>query len=266
MKMRLLTVYAGLLLVFLYLPALFLPLFSFNDSAIVSFPLRGFTTQWYENLMSETGMHRALVNSLKVAVSTAVVATLLGLCGARAVTRYDFFGRKSITGLVMLPLVLPEILLAISLLIVFLQIGLSPSLFSVTLGHILLCVPFSFAVLFSSFEGLDRSLEEASLDLGEGPFMTFVRVTLPMAAPGVVASLLITFTISLEEFIVAFFLSGTEPTLPVYIWGQLRFIARLPNTVALGSLLLLASFLMLWAGGLLWRRAQRRTRREGAGL
>ena len=264
MNMRFLTVYAGLLLAFLYLPALLLPIFSFNDSAVVSFPLGGFTTQWYENLMSETGMHRALVNSLKVAVSTSVVATVLGICGARAVTRYDFFGKKSITGLVMLPLVLPEIIVAISLLIVLLQMGLGLSLLSVTLGHVLLCVPFSMAVLISAFEGFDRSLEEASLDLGEGPFMTFVRITLPVAAPGVVASLLITFTISLDEFIVAFFLSGTEPTLPVYIWGQLRFIAKLPNTVALGSLLLLASFLMLGAGELLRRRARRRTIAGGA--
>ena len=95
--------------------------------------------------------------------------------------------------------------------------------------------------------------------------MTFVRVTLPIVAPGVVASLLITFTISLDEFIVAFFLSGTEPTLPVYIWGQLRFIAKLPNTVALGSLLLLASFMMLLVGELLRRRAQRWSRAESAG-
>ena len=264
MSMRFLTIYAGLFLVFLYLPVLLLPLFSFNDSAVVSFPLRGFTTQWYENLMSETGMQRALVNSLKVAVSVSVIATLLGLGAARAVTRYGFFGKKAITGFIMLPLVMPEFFAAISLLILLIEMGLGLSLLSVALGHILLCVPFSMVVLISSLEGFDRSLEEASLDLGEGPFMTFVRVTLPIAAPGVVASLLLTFAISLDEFILAFFLSGTEPTLPVYIWGQLRFIAKLPNTVALGSLLLLASFLMLGAGELLRRRARRRTRGKGA--
>src|SRR3546814_3768700 len=104
----------------------------------------------------------------------------------------------------MLPLLLPEVIIAISLLVVLLQLGFDLSLFSVTLGHILMAVPFSIAVLSSSFEGFDRSLEEASLDLGEGPAATFFRVTLPIIAPGILSSLLITFTISLDEFIVAF--------------------------------------------------------------
>src|SRR3546814_16285099 len=122
----------------------------------------------------------------------------------------------------MLPLVLPEIIIAISLLVVLLQLGFDLSLFSVTLGHILMAVPFSIAVLSSSFEGFDRSLEEASLDLGEGPAATFFRVTLPILAPGILSSLLSPFTISLDEFIVAFFLRGHDPTLPHYIRSATR--------------------------------------------
>src|SRR3546814_19873704 len=122
----------------------------------------------------------------------------------------------------MLPLVLPEIIIAISLLVVLLQLGFDLSLFSVTLGHILMAVPFSIAVLSSSFEGFDRSLEEASLDLGEGPAATFFRVTLPIIAPVILSSLLITFTISLDAFIVAFLLRVTAPTLPLYISSPLR--------------------------------------------
>lgn len=264
MRFKFLTVYAVGFMLFLYLPVLFLPLFSFNDSTIVAFPLKGFTLQWYENLLSETTMHQAFFNSMKVACATAVVSTLLGISAARAVTRYNFFAKKPITAFVMLPLVLPEIIVAISLLVVILWLGFDLSLFSVTLGHILMTVPFATAVLISSFEGFDRSLEEASMDLGEGPFMTFLRVTLPMVAPGIVSSLLITFTISLDEFIVAFFLTGTEPTLPIYIWGQLRFIAKLPNIVALGSILLVASFLLLCLAELMRRRAQRRTGIQGS--
>ncbi|MEC9265045.1 MAG: ABC transporter permease [Alphaproteobacteria bacterium] len=262
MKIKFLTIYAVGFMVFLYLPVLFLPIFSFNDSAIVAFPLKGFTLQWYENLANEPGMHQALINSLKVGIATSVISTILGICGARAVTRYEFFAKKSITSFVMLPLVLPEILVAISMLVVLLQLGFSLSLISVALGHILMCVPFSMAILISSFEGFDQSLEEASMDLGEGPLMTFFRVTLPVVAPGIVSSLLITFTISLDEFIVAFFLSGTEPTLPIFIWGQLRFIAKLPNILALGSLMLLASFILLCAAEYFRRRAQRRTGTE----
>lgn len=258
MKIRPLGIYALFYLVFLYVPVLFLPIFSFNDSAIVAFPLKGFTTRWYENLWSNEAMQGALWNSLEVGIATSVISTILGICGARALTRYRFPGKGGIAALIMLPLVLPEIIVAISLLVVLLQLGFSLSLFSVILGHILMCVPFSIAVLSSSFEGFERSLEEASLDLGEGPAMTFFRVTLPLVAPGILSSLLITFTISLDEFIVSFFLSGTEPTLPVYIWSQLRFPSKLPDVLALGSLLLVASFFLLSVAEVMRRRAARR--------
>jgi spermidine/putrescine transport system permease protein len=264
-KLRPLGVYAFLYLAFLYAPVLFLPIFSFNDSAIVAFPLTGVTTRWYENLWSNDTMHGALWNSLKVGIASAVIATILGICGARALTRYRFPGKAGIAALIMLPLVLPEIIIAISLLVVLLQLGFNLSLLSVTLGHILMAVPFSIAVLSSSFEGFDRSLEEASLDLGEGPGATFFRVTLPIVAPGILSSLLITFTISLDEFIVAFFLSGTEPTLPLYIWSQLRFTAKLPDVLALGSILLLASFVLLSVGEVLRRRAVRRAGASATG-
>jgi len=263
MKVRPLAVYAVAYLAFLYVPVLFLPIFSFNDSAIVAFPLKGVTTEWYEQLWHNDAMQGALWNSLKVGTATAVISTLLGICGARALTRYAFRGKKGMTALIMLPLVLPEIIVAVSLLVVLLQLGFSLSLVSVTLGHILMAIPFSIAVLSSSFEGFDRSLEEASLDLGEGPAGTFFRRTLPMVAPGILSSLLITFTISLDEFIVAFFLTGTESTLPIYIWIQLRFTARLPHVLALGSLLLLASFILLSVAEILRQRA---ARRAGTGL
>ena len=113
------------------------------------------------------------------------------------------------------------------------------------LGHVLVCIPYSMTVLTSGFEGFDRSLEEASADLGESAFGTFRRVTLPMVAPAIISSLLVCFTISLDEFIIAFFLTGTEATLPIYIWGQLRFAAKLPGVLALGTLLLVGSFLLL---------------------
>ena len=147
-----------------------------------------------------------------------------------------------------------------------LQLGLSLSLFTVVLGHVLICVPYSVSVLISGFEGFDRSLEEASADLGETAFGTFRRVTLPMVAPAIISSLLVSFTISLDEFIMAFFLTGTEPTLPIYIWGQLRFAAKLPGVLALGTLLLVGSFILLTIAEILRRRAERRTRMTGAAI
>ena len=107
------------------------------------------------------------------------------------------------------------------------------------------CTAFSMLVMISRLEGFEKQIEEASLDLGEGPWMTFWRITFPLAMPGIVASLLLTFTISFDEFILAFFLAGQEVTLPIYIWSQLRFPAKLPSVLALGTLILVASFVLV---------------------
>jgi spermidine/putrescine transport system permease protein len=263
---RWLPVYAVLYVIFLYLPIVFLPIFSINTSAVPQFPLAGFTFKWYEELPNTPALLDAAWNSLIVGVSASILATLLGICAARAITRYRFPGRRAVNGLIMAPLVLPEIIVAISMLIVLLQLGLSLSLFTVVLGHVLVCIPYSVSVLTSGFEGFDRSLEEASADLGETAFGTFRRVTLPMVAPAIISSLLVSFTISLDEFIMAFFLAGTEATLPVYIWGQLRFAAKLPGVLALGTLLLVGSFVLLTVAEVLRRRAERRLKSAGAAL
>jgi spermidine/putrescine transport system permease protein len=250
-----LRVYALAYLAFLYGPILLLPVFAFNDSMIIAFPLKGFTTAAFEQLWTAEPLHTAVWNSLQVGVASAVLSTALGICAARASARFRFPGQRPIMGLIMLPLVLPSIIIAVSLLIVLVQLGLPLSLWTVVLGHVLICTPFSIAVLTSAFLALDRSLEEASMDLGESRFGTFRRVTLPLVAPGIMASLLISFTISLDEFIIAFFLTGTDPTLPVYIWSQLRFIAKLPSVMALGFILLLLSFALLVAAEWFRRRS-----------
>lgn len=255
---RWLPAYAFLYIVFLYLPVIFLPIFSINSSAVPKFPLTGYTTRWYVELPRTPALLEAAWNSLVVGVTAAILATILGICAARAVTRYRFKGRTAANGLIMAPLVLPEIILAVSLLIVVMSMGLELSLLTVVLGHVLICIPYSVTVLNAGFEGFDRSLEEASADLGESAFGTFRRVTLPMVAPAIISSLLVSFTISLDEFIMAFFLAGTDATLPVYIWGQLRFAAKLPSVLALGTLLLVASFILLTIAEVLRRRAERR--------
>ncbi|MBN9232393.1 MULTISPECIES: ABC transporter permease [Phyllobacteriaceae] len=258
-----LTAYAVLYVGFLYLPVLFLPIFSINISASPKFPLSGYTLQWYRDLPKTPALIDAAWNSLIVGVSAAVLSTVLGILAARAITRYRFPARRPIHGLIMAPLVLPEVIVAISMLLVMLQLGLSLSLFTVVLGHVLVCIPYSMTVLTSGFEGFDRSLEEASADLGESAFGTFRRVTLPMVTPAIISSLLVSFTISLDEFIIAFFLTGTDATLPIYIWGQLRFAAKLPGVLALGTLLLVGSFVLLSIAEILRRRAARRTQSEG---
>lgn len=252
-----LTTYAVLYLGFLYLPVLFLPLFSFNSGTIVAFPIKGWTLDWYRQLGDQDTLIQALMNSLLVGLVAAVLSTAMGLFAARAYTRYRFRGRAASEGLVMLPLVVPGIIVASSMLVLFISLGLKPSLTAVILGHTFLALPFAVSILKSAFDDFDVSLEEAAYDLGSGVFETFRRVTLPVIAPGIVSSILVTFTVSFDEFVLAFFLSGNEPTLPVYIWSQIRFPAKLPNTLALGSLLLLASILLLVVAEYFRRRSSK---------
>ncbi len=254
-KNRPLAVYAILYLAFLYVPVLFLPVFSLNDSIYISFPLKGFTTQWYESMIGNDQLLSALGNSIRVALATATISTFLGIFAAKAVTRYTMPGSRPVIGAIMLPLVVPEIILGTALLIVIMQAGGTLSLITVTIGHVLLCVPFAMAVLMSRFEGFDRSMEEASADLGENAWWTFWRVTVPMAMPGITASFLLCFTISFDEFIMAFFLGSTDPTLPVFMWNQLRFPQRLPGVLALGSCILLVSFFVIALAEYLRRRS-----------
>lgn len=240
--------YAIVFLCFLYVPVLLLPLFSFNKSIYVSFPLQGFTTEWYVQLFQSEPMWAALMNSLKVGISTAIISTTLGIFAAKAITRFKLPGRAPIVSFIMLPLVIPGIIFGVALLILLSRLGIPLSLYSVAVGHLIVCLPFSIATLIPRFEGFDSSIEEASADLGENMWWTFWRVTLPIVYPGIFASLLLTFTISFDEFIIAFFLSGTDPTLPIFIWSQLRFPAFLPSVLALSTFILLASFAIIFLG------------------
>jgi len=239
------SVYALIYLLILYVPVLLLPLFSFNDSIYIVFPLKGFTLEWYRSLVGNEGMRIALFNSLKVAAAASLVSTMLAVLAAKAITRYVFPGQRPALALIMLPIVIPEIIIGISMLILLNQIGIGLGLGAVSAGHVLICLPFALAVLMSRFEGFDRNLEEASADLGENGWMTFWRVTFPLVLPGIVSSLLLTFTISFDEFIIAFFLTSTDTTLPVFIWSQLRFPTKLPGVLALGSLILFVSCLVV---------------------
>ena len=239
-----LAIYAVAYLAFLYVPVLLLPLFSFNDSLFIAFPLSGFTTKWYAALAADEDMRTALWNTMKVGATASLLSTLLGLLAAKALSR-GLPGGTFLLGFSTLPLFIPDIVLGIALLILVSSLTIPLSLTSVVIGHVLICLPFAIAVLMSRFEGFDVSLEEASRDLGENAWMTFWRVTFPLVLPGIVASLLLTFIVSFDDFLIAFFLCGTDATLPVYIWGELRFPYKLPNVLALGATILVASTVLV---------------------
>jgi spermidine/putrescine transport system permease protein len=244
---RPLAVYAALFAVLLYLPILFIPIFSFNSGIYVRFPLEGFTLYWYWDLFQRGPLLQALWNSVKVATFVSVLSTLIAIPAALAIARYRMPGKAPAVSFIMLPLVLPGLIMGVALLTVLNRLGVQLSLVTVTIGHMVICLPYAISVLLPRFIGFNRSLEEASADLGEPPLRTFWRITLPCNMPGILACLLMTFTISFDEFFMAFFLSGTQPTLPMYIWGQLRFPQDFPSLLALSSLILLFSFVLIFA-------------------
>lgn len=259
-----LMVYAVFFVVLLYGPVMLLPAFSFNDSIYIAFPFKSFTTRWYYEMATSRPLINALVSSLKVGIPVAIISTALGLLAAKALTRYRLVGRQVVMGLLMIPLVVPSIVLGVGNLVVLRKVfDIDLSLWTIGAGHVLICTPFSILVLISRLEGFDKSLEEASLDLGESAWGTFWRVTFPLALPGVVSSLLLSFTESLDEYVIASFLSGNDATLPIFIWSQLRFPQKLPDVLALGSCIFAVSFIAVVGSNMARKRG---VESAGAGI
>ena len=244
---RPLAVYAAVFAVFLYLPILFIPIFSFNAGVYVKFPLEGFTFRWYADLLNRAPLQQAFWNSIKVGAVVSLSSTLIAIPAALAIARYRIPGKAFAVSFMMMPLVLPGLIMGVALLSLLHRMGVTLSLITITIGHMVICLPYAISVLLPRFIGFNRSLEEASADLGEPPLRTFWRVTLPCNYPGILACLLMTFTISFDEFYMAFFLSGTQSTLPMYIWGQLRFPQDFPSLLALSTLILVFSFVLIFA-------------------
>lgn len=236
----------GLYLAVLYGPVLLLPLFSFNDNIYTVFPLSGFTLKWYRQLGHEAPLLHALGASLKVGCAVALIGTTFGFLAAKAMTRYRIPGHRLIYAFLMAPLVVPPIIKGASLLSFFRQyLDVQLSLWTVGAAHAMIAVPFGMLVLIARLESFDRNLEEASADLGMSAWQTFYRVTFPLALPGIVSSLLLCFIVSFDEFMLAFFLSGNEPTLPIYMFGLLRFPDSMPIIVALGTAILAGSIIVV---------------------
>ena len=162
-------IYAVLYLIFIYLPVLFLPVFSFNNSKYIAFPLKGFTLQWYEAMINNPAMLNALMNSIKIGLTVAILSTIFGLLAAKAVTRYRMPGRGPVVGFIMIPLVIPEIILGISLLILLSLANIPLSLLTVGFAHLLLCVPSQCLSLCHAWRDLTGAWKKRALILGRMP-------------------------------------------------------------------------------------------------
>ncbi len=260
-----LRLYTIIYLAFLYAPIILLPMFAFNDGTIISFPLKGFTTKWFGLMADKDQLHQAVINSLIVAASVAMLSSILAIFAARASTRFQFPGKSGIMAMIMLPLVLPEMIVAMAILVILLQMGVTLGLITIILGQTLVCTPFAIAILSAAFQSLDQSLEEAAYDLGEGKISTFRLIILPLVLPGIISSLLICFTISMDEFIIAAFLGGTKATLPVYIYSQLRFPKEIPVIMAVATCLVAVSICLLIIAEYFRRRGVAKTGGKDSG-
>ncbi len=231
---------ALLFFAFLYLPILVLIALSFNanDQATI---WTGFSGQWYGVVLGNDDILRAARNSLVVATIATLVATLAATLAALGMATGRFAGQSLIQGLIALPLVVPEIVTAVATLLLFALIGLPLGLTTVIIAHTVFCVPFAYLPIRARLEGMDRTLTEAAGDLYANPWQSFRRVTLPLLWPGVLSGAMLAFIISLDDFVITYFVAGAgATTLPVYIFGMIR-IGITPEVNAISALMLVVS-------------------------
>jgi spermidine/putrescine transport system permease protein len=219
---RWLSAYAVLVFAFLYLPIVVLIVYSFNGAGVGGFPPRDLTLSWYRQLFQDDAIWSSVLNSVIVALAAVGIALMLGIPAALALDRADFPCKALFRRLVLLPLVLPGIITGLSLLMLFRETGVKLSLATVILGHGTALIAVATTEVFAGLQKLQRSQEEASLDLGATYWQTFWRITLPNLRLSIFGAALLIFTLSMDEIAVSFFLIGRDNTLPLEIWGRLR--------------------------------------------
>lgn len=241
----LLLYYLGLI-AFLYLPIVVLFLFSINANTTLSFPLKGLTLSWYQKLFEADAVLRAARNSLMVASGSSLAATILGTMVSILMMRYQFKSKNLLLVLAALPLIVPYVVLGVALLLLFSVLHVDRSLLTVGIAHTVVALPYTLLIIASRLAGFDASIEEAAMDLGADYPTTLRRVVLPLILPAMVSAWLTAFTVSFDEFALALFLAGTQPTFPVYLFSQLRFANRLPIMIALAVLLMMGTLTLVF--------------------
>jgi ABC-type spermidine/putrescine transport system permease subunit II len=253
---------------FLYAPPIITAIFSFNSSSVQTLPFAHATFGWYRALFNDSQMQAAIFYSLKVAFTVVLVAAVFGTGFALLVQRVSFPGRNVFQALLASPLVTPGMVLGISLLVVFHSASVAPGFLTIVAGHVSFVTPLVTFIVLQRLRTLDPTLEQASMDSGAGPLRTFWHITLPGIRVALIAACLLGFTLSMDEITVTFFLAGIQGTLPVYVWGLLRFgftpeVNAAFTIIGGGSLLLIIVATALLVGWT-FRPRQRRARRAAA--
>lgn len=242
----------GAVYLLLHLPVLVLMVFSFNDSKF-SVDWRGFTLQWYQRLLERPDILRGLKVSLMVGLAATVISAVLGTLIALALARHRFRGRRAFEGFLYVPIVTPEIVVGISLLILFALLKVPLGVTTITIAHVAFCISFVVIVVLARLEGMDQSLEDAAMSLGADEITTFWRITVPQLWPGILAGALLGFTLSFDDFVITSFVSGSgSSTLPIVVYGMVRKTVE-PSINAISTIVLVVTALLIYVADRLVR-------------
>jgi spermidine/putrescine transport system permease protein len=256
-RRHVLTVYTILFFAYLLLPIAIVVLFSFNHpSGKFNYTWQGFTWDNWRYWDGVPGIRSAVFLSLEIALLASVVATALGTLIALALVRYSFRGRAATNLLIFLPLSTPEIVLGASLLTLFLNLNAVFGFWTILIAHIMFCISFAVVTVKARLVGFDRHLEEAAMDLGANEWVTFQKVTLPLIAPAILAALLLCFAISIDDFVVTYFNSGSRVTFPLFVWGAAR-IGTPPQVNVIGTAIFVIAVTTMLVNVLVQMRRQR---------
>lgn len=237
-------VYSSFIFTLLYLPILVLIVYSFNSSKY-SVQWKSFTFEWYEKLFANSSLMEAAFNSVQVAFISAILATILGTLGALVFFRYDFFGKKVFHSLILVLIMSPEIVMGISLLMLFVFVSLSLGFTSLLLAHITFCLPFVVVVVLTRLNGFDKNIIEAAKDLGATEFIIFKNIILPNIFPAILAGFLLSLTLSFDDVIISFFVTGPDyEILPLKIYSMVRLGVK-PEINALCTIMFIFTLIMV---------------------
>lgn len=229
---------------FLLLPILALVLFSFENSRLPALPWTGWTLKWYEFLLSDGRLLEALKNSLIVSPLAAAAATVVGFFAAYALNRFEFFGKKLLSILLIVPILIPPLIMGVAFLGLLSRVNLQGQLFSVFLTHVVILIPTAIALVTIRLAQMPRDIEQAAWNLGATEWQALFRVVLPWSIPGIAGAWLLSFTFSFDEFVISWFVSGFQPTLPVAIYSFMAFNLD-PSLNAIGTIIFAISILLL---------------------
>ncbi len=253
-RARLLTWFAYSIFLFLYLPILILVIYSFNANRVVGV-WTGFTLDWYRVLFNNQAMISAFKVSMWVATWSTLISTILGTLAAISLERYRYRGKLPFDAVMYLPIIIPDIVMALSALLFFVIVAVPLSRYTILISHVAFNVAFVAVIVRARLADMDRNLEEAAADLGASEWTTFRRVTLPLLMPAIVSGALLAFTLSLDDFVITFFVSGPgSTTLPVRVYSMIKFGVT-PEVNAISTLMLLGSTLLVVLSLILQRRS-----------